>query len=148
MRVGGQCHIPAASPPGNRPSTHCTEGLVDLKTSKIYRYCHKYIMAHTAVYLFSFELNASITVAARTAQGLGYRLHTWRVWLRGRKETYLFSKASQTALKHTQPPMHLVPQTLSQAVKQPRYEDDHSSIPNTKVKNVWTGAIPLLLHIP
>jgi hypothetical protein len=33
MGVGGQCHAPAALPPGKRPGTHCTGGCVGPRAS-------------------------------------------------------------------------------------------------------------------
>jgi hypothetical protein len=54
----------------------------------------------------------------------------------------LFTTASRTALKPTQPPIHWVPGALSLGVKRPEREADHSPPSNAEVEE--SGAIPLI----
>jgi hypothetical protein len=58
-------------------------------------------------------------------------------------EEFLFSTASRPALGPTQPPNQWVPCALSQGVKQPGREADHSSPSSAGVKMV-----ELYLHSP
>jgi hypothetical protein len=78
MGVDGQLHAPAALPPGKRPSTHCTGGLVgpraglegaenltltfDPRTVQLVasRYTHWAIPAHAL--LSSYRISSSYTV--------------------------------------------------------------------------------------
>jgi hypothetical protein len=56
----------------------------------------------------------------------------------------LFFITSRQAIGSTQPPIPWVPITLSQGVKQPEHEADHTSQFIAKVKNQWNYTFILL----
>jgi hypothetical protein len=55
----------------------------------------------------------------------------------GRVKNCLFSTASRPALGLTQPPIEWVPGTLSQGLKRPGLEADHSPPTSAEVKKTW-----------
>jgi hypothetical protein len=63
----------------------------------------------------------------------------------GRGKIFLLSIASTLALGFTQPPIRWVQLAISQGVKRPELEADHSPPGNAEVKN--GGAIPPLAHM-
>jgi hypothetical protein len=60
---------------------------------------------------------------------------------------FLFTTASRTALRPTQPPIQGVPRALSLGVKQPEREVDHSPSSSAQVKECC-GAVPPLPNTP
>jgi hypothetical protein len=56
--------------------------------------------------------------------------------------------SSRPVLEPTQSPIQFVPEALSQVVKQPEYEADHSLPTGAKVKQTWlyTSTPPIKLH--
>jgi hypothetical protein len=62
----------------------------------------------------------------------------------GRVKNFLFSTSSRRALGFIQPRIQLVPGDLSQGVKRPGREADHSSPASAKVKKMWiyTSTLP------
>jgi hypothetical protein len=64
---------------------------------------------------------------------------------------FLFSTASRTTLRPSQPPNHWVPggwENLSLGVKRPGHEADHWPQSSAEIKNEWshTSTFPLRLH--
>jgi hypothetical protein len=61
---------------------------------------------------------------------------------------FLFTTASRTALRPTQPPIQWVTDALSLGVKRPGREADHSPPSIAEVKNAWsyTSTPPLRFH--
>jgi hypothetical protein len=57
---------------------------------------------------------------------------------------FLFTAASRTALRHTQPPIQWIPGALSLGAKRPGREADHSTLSSAEVKE-W---MELYLHSP
>jgi hypothetical protein len=55
---------------------------------------------------------------------------------------FLFTITSRTALGTTQPPIHWVPEAISQGVKRPGHEADHSPPSSDEVKNAWSYTSP------
>jgi hypothetical protein len=62
------------------------------------------------------------------------------------QKIFLFFRASRPAQGSTQPPIQWVPGTLTQGVKWPGYEADHSPPPSAEVKH--SGAMPQLHNTP
>jgi hypothetical protein len=60
------------------------------------------------------------------------------------KEFFLLDTASRPALEPTQPPIQWVPGALSQGLRRPGHEADHSPPLNAEVKNAWsyTSTLP------
>jgi hypothetical protein len=52
--------------------------------------------------------------------------------------TFLFTTASRTALRCTQPPIQWVPGALFLGVQRPTREANHSLPPSAEVKNAWS----------
>jgi hypothetical protein len=65
---------------------------------------------------------------------LGYGLGDRSSRVRFRAGIFLFTTGSRTALGPTQPPIQLVPGTLSLGVKRPGREADHSPPSSAEVK--------------
>jgi hypothetical protein len=61
---------------------------------------------------------------------------------------FLFTTASRTALRPTQPPIQRVPGALSLGVKRPGRETDHSPPSSAEVRNAWsyTSTHPIRLY--
>jgi hypothetical protein len=70
-----------------------------------------------------------------TGRTAGFRFQTLQM--------FLFSTASISALRHTEPPIQWVPRALSSGVKRPEAESDNLTPSSAEVKN--SGA---LLHCP
>jgi hypothetical protein len=60
----------------------------------------------------------------------------------------IFSASSRPALRHTKPPIKLVPGTLSPGVKRPVRDADHSPPNSAEEKKTWfyTSTLPIRLH--
>jgi hypothetical protein len=56
----------------------------------------------------------------------------------GKGKVFLLSTSPRPTLGSTQPPIQWVTGTLSQGVKQPGREADHSPLTSAKVKNIWS----------
>jgi hypothetical protein len=94
-------------------------------------------------------LAANPEIAHISLMVMKYDLHTfirqcisWDSTSGWGKKIFLFSTASRTVLRPTQPPIQFVPGDLSLRVKQPTCEADHSCPSSAEIKNV--GAIPPL----
>jgi hypothetical protein len=79
---------------------------------------------------------------------LGYGLDDRGFETRKGLGIFLFTTASRSALRLTQPPVQWVPGALSLRIKRPGLEADHSPLSNVEVKNVWsyTSTPPTRLH--
>jgi hypothetical protein len=79
---------------------------------------------------------------------LGYGLDDRRFESRQGLGIFLFTTVSRPALGPTQPPIQLVPGTLSVGVNRPGREADHSPTSIVEVKNAWTytSTPPTVLH--
>jgi hypothetical protein len=79
---------------------------------------------------------------------LSYGLDDWGLESREGLEIFLFTTAFRPALRPTQPPIKVIPGTLSLGVKRTGREADHSPPSSAEVKNVliYTWAPPMRLH--
>jgi hypothetical protein len=57
----------------------------------------------------------------------------------------MFATVSRLVLESTKPPIQWVPEVLSQGVKQPGHEADHSPLSSAEVKNIWSHASTSLI---
>jgi len=77
----------------------------------------------------------SVTIVTRLQAGRPGFISQQGQW----RKLFLFSTASRTDLKpSTQPPIQCVRRALSQGVKRPRREADHSPPSSTELKSAWS----------
>jgi hypothetical protein len=86
------------------------------------------------VWNFSWKTFKSYDSSVGIALGYGLDDQGSRVRFSARLGIFLFTTASRTALDPTQPPIQLVPGSLSLGVKRPGCEADHSPPSSAGVK--------------
>jgi hypothetical protein len=88
-------------------------------------------LIHTPVQIRSWDSAVSITTGYRPDNRGGQSSNP------GRVKNFLFSISPRPVLGPTQPPFHWILRALSQGVKWPGCEADHSSPTSFKVKKTW-----------
>jgi len=79
---------------------------------------------------------------------MGWTIRVLGFDFRRRLGIFLFTTASRTALRPTQPPMQSVPVALSLGIKRAGREADHTPPPSAEIKNALScmSTPPIRLH--